>query len=128
MVLESNQRHEYRRHGYGLLITWFTWFTALNYGVLGWMAANTATVQHPIICLLATVFIARNVFALWIMVFVYRYFNSEFDDATDLAERRVARMYVMGIYGVSFVYGTLAIVWIAIPFLWPGAPVAAVAA
>ena len=121
MAFDPKERHAYRRHGYGLLLTWYTWFTALNYGVLGWMIAQSASVQHPLICLMATVFIANNLFAIWVMYFVHQYYRSEFDDATDPAEKRISRMYVVGIYGMCFVYTLLTLTWVVVPFLWPDA-------
>ena len=104
-----------------MIVTWYTWFIALNYGVLGWMAANTSSTQHPIICIIALVFITHGVVGLCVIHYIHKYYKAEFEDAVDMSERRVARMYVVGIYGISITYATMVVVWVVVPFIWPDA-------
>ena len=118
MNLPPEQRHEYRRHGYGMVVTWYTWFIMLNYAVLGGMAANPGQITRSVAWILTVLFTTHGLAGLFVMFYIHQYYSAEFKDAVDLAERRVARMYIVGIYGMTVTFISLVAVWLAVPFFW----------
>src|SRR5947209_5879515 len=84
------ERHDYARHSFTSMVTWFTFFVTVNYASMGWLATSKdgalTNASGPIV-LVAAVFVTQNILGIIICFVMKNYFvrsNQRLFDAQKL--------------------------------------------
>jgi hypothetical protein len=61
-----SQVHEYSRHGFQLLVAWFTFFATANCATMGWLARPQADAKpiHGVMVAVSAMFIVENILGI----------------------------------------------------------------
>lgn len=72
------EHHQNARHIYTNLITWWTYWTLINFATMGWLAIGVPTKASNVLRLIVTlVFLAQNVLALFVCSYARRALKRE---------------------------------------------------
>ena len=115
---DPKERHQYRRHAIGIVVTWYTWFVALSYGVVGWLATSETTTKRAL-WFIAIAFVSHTVVGTYALHHALKYFKNEFADVSDPHEKAIGTTYIAAIQAISIMLFTMIVIWLLIPFFLP---------
>ena len=117
----SKERHDYARHLFQVTITWYTWFIALNYGVLGWLSSRLGAGGPPfnaaVLWLVCLLFLSHNALGL-VWLFTLRSYIRRL--GADPATGGVVPdgTFNRGLLLMSASLVSLVLAWVVMPFVW----------
>ncbi len=69
---QINETHQYIRHTFQILVTWFTVFISINYASMGWLAKDE-THTRGLLIIIAIMFITQNALGISAIVAIRQY-------------------------------------------------------
>lgn len=100
----------YAKHHFSQLVTWFTFFSTVNWAVLGWIPGNINDANSTIISMVAGAFALKNLLGVFMCLGAMNYFVKTSKRLDDLEDENNKQIFPMQLVVATCVGMVLAII------------------